>query len=394
MDGRADSSSTSADDQTTLRSAVQEANAASNPTYIFIPIGSFGLSVSGSGGDKQGDLDISKNITIIGAAAGASVIDAGAIADRVFDVTGGGVLNISRVTLALGEAPTIFSERSGGGVRVQNGGQLNLDQSAVVGNWATRNGDGGAIHFAALGSGSITNSVITVNGSEDDIGGVYLAPSSAGPGGMVRVGNSIIANNTDDDGSASDVFAGFNRTFTSEGKNRLGNAATGFVPNLDPLSDGDYIGTPDYIVTSLIDTFDGASDPLMMSLRDAIHLANTTAGDAEIWLPAWDFTLTIERTSQQTDIEPSYGDLDIKDSLAILGVKDSTSVAWQTGAAADEVFELLGDYNLDNVVDTDDQPLWHTSDGDDDGTVGGQGDYDAWANNYDATLSIDGVIWS
>jgi hypothetical protein len=218
---------------------------------------------------------------------------------------------------------------------------------------------------------------------------VYLAAAATrNPAHDVIVENSIIANNTDGIGIAPDVFAGTNRLFSSGGNNLLGNDGYGFS---DGMND-DHVGSPDYIVTGITDTFDGSSGQLVLSLRDAIHLSNTTAGAAEIWLPAWDFILTIERTAQPTDIEPSYGDLDIKDSLEILGVNGSTSVAWLTSAVADEVFELVGDYDLDNVVGfAGSEALWQTSDGDENGFVGETADYNAWFDNQGNVFSKTGV---
>ena len=90
--GRADSSA-AADDQTTLRSAIQEANFASVRTYIFVPAGTYTLTLSGTGGDTQGDFDISKDMTIIGTGAGSTIIDASGLVtvnDRIFDVQNGG----------------------------------------------------------------------------------------------------------------------------------------------------------------------------------------------------------------------------------------------------------------------------------------------------------------
>lgn len=413
-DGRADSNAAT-DDQTTLRAAVQEANFASAKTYAFLPTGTYSLSVAGTGGDSQGDFDITKNFTIIGAGAGVSVINAGNLAsdDRIFDVTGAAVLNLSRLTLTLGDAPNVSTERNGGAIRVQNGGELNVDFSAIVGNITGHLGRGGGIYFDATGKGSITNSVITSHEADRDTGGVYLAGSAPGAGGAVTVAKTVIVNNTDDDGINPDVFAETNRTFTSGGRNRLGNTATGFMPDPDPNGTGDYIKpagtTVHYVVTSVADTYDGSPDPANMSLRNAIHQANITAGAQEIWLPAWDFVLTRDRAtygSGTTDTSVAFGDLDISSSLTIRGVNGSTSVAWMTGAAADKVFELLGDYNNDGIVDQlahvdaadyivwlyhFDQGLYHDQvDGNDDGVID-ELDYDVWREHFGNTLSLSGI---
>jgi hypothetical protein len=142
------------------------------------------------------------------------------------------------------------------------------------------------------------------------------------------------------------------------------------------------------------------------SLRDNIDLANATAGAQEIWLPAWKFILTRERTTlpNQAELDIGQGDLEVDDSLTIRGVNGRTSVAWRTGALTDAVFDLLGDYNGDGIangtdngnVGTEDYVIWQNTlgsttdlraDGDDDGTVD-QDDYGVWTANWGNTLQI------
>jgi hypothetical protein len=360
--------------------------------------------VIGTAGDNQGDLDISNNVRIIGTGAGEAIVSAAGLttpnSDRVFEVVSPGILDLSRVTLTGGKTRTTTGKH-GGAIQVGNGGSLLLTESALVGNVTVNGGHGGGIYFDATGGGTILRCVITSDTADDISGGIYLASSSIGAGGSVTVTETVIVNNADDDGINPDVHAGTNRTFTSGGNNRLGNSAAGFGVL------GDYIkpagSTVHYVVTGVGDKYDGSTDPLMMSLRDAIHQANITSGAQEIWLPAWKFILTRERTGELTDTEVSYGDLDIKDSLVIRGIENSTSVTWRTGARADAVFELLGDYSGNNVVDQVDFALWHyyndetppfslVTDGDDDGVVlNDQDDYDVCYANYGHTLTLLGV---
>jgi hypothetical protein len=388
------------DEQITLRAAIQEANAATGPTYIFLPNGTNVLSVSGSGADSQGDFDITKNVKIIGTGAGLSIINAGPLAtdDRIFDVTG-----------TLGDAPNGTGQRDGGAIRVQNGGQLDLSYSAVVANVTGQSGDGGGIYFAATGKGSIKSSVITVNEASDTAGGLFLAPATQQNSNYaVTLKDTIIAKNTDGSGSWTDIYVGTNRILTSQGNNLVSPHTSGYVPHAT-----DHIGTPDYIVTSVVDTFDGATDPVNMSIRDAIHQANITAGAQEIWLPAWRIVLTRDRLTYApegttTDISVAYGDLDISGSLTIRGVAGTTSIDWRLGIL-DKTFELLGDYNNDGItnqspadVDVADRVTWAyyltrpddpgylNADGNDDGVVDAL-DWDVWAANYGNTLMLWGV---
>jgi hypothetical protein len=331
---------------------------------------------------------------------GEAIIDASAIPDRLFDVTSAGILNLSRVTVFCG---TPLTEFHGGGIRVQNGGRLDLSASAVLSNASFASGEGGGIYFESTGRGSIIDSVITINYANNMTAGVYLqAASSLEVADQVTVTRSIIAKNTASAGSSvQDVYAGANRAFNSGGGNRLGNGATGFTHDVN----NDYIKpvgtTIHYIVTGVGDRFDGNPDPAFMSLRDAIYLTNMVGSPyaEEIWIPAWKFVLTRQRTTQTTDTDPSYGDLDIDQTLTIRGVTGATSVAWQSGARVDAVFDLLGDYDGDGIttpdngfVEANDYVVFQNTqgsttdlraDGNDDGIV------DALDYNINNTLTTD-----
>ncbi len=241
-------------------------------------------------------------------------------------------------------------------------------------------------------------SVITVNSADREGGGAHL---EAGTGGTVMLKTTVIANNSDSEGNTTpDIIVGAGRTLDSQGYNRFTSAA-GFT-----LHRTDYIGSVDYVVTSVADTYDGSADPINMSLRDAIHQANITAGTQEIWLPAWDFVLTRERTTSAGSIEMdiSQGDLEITDSLTIRGITGATSVAWRQGAVADDVFELIGDYNNNGItnqqqadVNTADVVVWISqnglmgsnlaADGNDDGVVN-EADCDLWNSHFGNWLML------
>jgi hypothetical protein len=394
--------------QVSLRAAVQDANAGAGG-WIYVPRGNYKLEIDGSGGVEAGDLEITKSVIIVGSGAGATVIDASGLAttsDRIFDVQGGASFRLDRVTLTGGMAPT---NEHGGAVIVRSGANFYLTESAVVDNETTGSGtNGGGIYYDSTAGGSIAKSVITANHAVNSTGGVYLAGTTAGS--MVTVADTIIVNNMAV--QSPDVGTGGSaRMFTSNGDNRLGNAAPGFVDGMY----GDYVNPAGtvvhYVVTSLGDTFDDDSDPVVMSLRDAIYLSNIVGSPyaQEIWVPAWNFTLTVERTDQLTDIDASsYGDLDIDQTLTIRGVTGATSVAWRSGADVDAVFDLLGDYDGDGIttfdddlVSSNDYVIWSNTpdgsttdlraDGNDDGVVT-SADYDIWYTNFNNTLTLDGVL--
>jgi hypothetical protein len=152
----------------------------------------------------------------------------------------------------------------------------------------------------------------------------------------------------------------------------------------------------------LADSFIHTNDTTVLSIREAIDSANALPGTQEIWVPAWRFTLVRARdfATQLTDTDVTFGDLDIKDSLVIRGVSGPSAVRWKTGVT-DAVFELLGDYNGNGIVDAADYTVWRdhlgqtvtpgtNGDGTDSGVVE-QGDYDIWSANWGHTLMLIGV---
>lgn len=358
-----------------LREAVQLANAASEPTTILLPTGRYALSRTGTevGDASYNDLDITANVNILGDGPGLTIIDgfdnysSSVDQGRTFDISGtNSTLNISDVTLANFNGSTNTSV--GGAIYVHNGGSLVLTDSVVVNN------DLGTGNNIAAGIGGLWGN-ITVLGS------VFTGNSSLGAtaiyalSGSLTIGDSIFALN---DGLFSpNVFAIHGTAINNLGNNVYDEASGGFFDVAPGL--GDHLGLPDYVVTTVADTFDHTDNLESLSIREAIDLANQAAGQQEIWLPAWAFELTRDRATygggSTTDIDIAFGDLDISESLTIRGVTNKTSVAWEPGVI-DEVFDLQGDFNSDNIVNTDDIMAWvygytqnfdEDADGDDDG---------------------------
>jgi CSLREA domain-containing protein len=132
--------------QCTLRAAVQTANAltTTSPAIITFDVnGSFTFSLSGVGEDAAaaGDLDLTRDVTILGNGPAQTVIDAAGL-DRVFDVLGGVHAVIQDVTIRGGSTPAF-----GGGVRIL--GTLDLNRSVVRNNSVTD---------AFAGGGGLANS--------------------------------------------------------------------------------------------------------------------------------------------------------------------------------------------------------------------------------------------
>jgi CSLREA domain-containing protein len=247
-------------DDCTLRAAVQEASADPAPDVITLPAATYTLHYAGfddEGG--YGDLDVFGSVTIEGAGARSTIIDVNGaeIGDRGFQVMAGASLTIDGVTILNGD--TAIYPSSGGafhnagilvirdstiadsvatqGGAIQNNGTLAILSSTISGNRAIAFGHGGAIYND--GAMDITNSTISGNTSEGVGGGIAgTNPSvtglmnvtitdnhgSRGGGisstGTVRIQNTIIASNTDDEGAPNCAA-----NFTSLGHNLIGAPA-------------------------------------------------------------------------------------------------------------------------------------------------------------------------
>jgi hypothetical protein len=222
--------------------------------------------------------------------------------------------------------------------------------------------------------------------------------------GSLTIGESIFALNSAVSGTPNVKVTGA-VTKTNLGRNLFDNAAGGFFDTVSGV--GDRQGTPQYVVTTVSDTFDHTDNLESTSVREAVDLANTMAGVQEIWIPAWKFVLTRDRGSSTSDIDTAFGDLDVWGSLVVRGVTGRTSINWKAGVV-DDVFDLLGDYSGDgdpdaNNVSSADYMTWQTqngsigeyeqfaADGDDDGDVD-QEDYDIWSQHIGNTLQLSDVI--
>jgi hypothetical protein len=89
-----------------LRRAVVKANGLEGPHTIVLPAGRYALTLKGGGENDSltGDLDVNAEspITIEGAGARTTVIDATGLEDRVFNVISGDSLSLSRLTVTAG----------------------------------------------------------------------------------------------------------------------------------------------------------------------------------------------------------------------------------------------------------------------------------------------------
>ncbi len=136
----------------TLPAAVEEANAFPGTNHVSIPAGS-----------HPGGLAVSESITIEGAGAGVTTVDAGG-SGSVFTLTAG------RATLQSLSLTGGSSGGDGGGIALQGGGLLLFDVE-IHGNSAA--GDGGGLHQAAGTDALIIDGSIHPNTAGGSGGGIF-----------------------------------------------------------------------------------------------------------------------------------------------------------------------------------------------------------------------------
>jgi CSLREA domain-containing protein len=183
----------------TLRAAIMEANAFPGADVIILPAGTYILTISGTGEDRAGDLDIRTDQTIKGVGAASSIIDGGGI-DRVLEVHA--TVQIDGVTVRNGNSPS-----DGGGIL--NRGTLTLNNSAVSNNSAdTAIGSGGGGIANVLGTLTLNNSTVSNNSAIGAGGGILNR-------GTLTLNGSTVSTNSADLGGGILNSAGGRLIFNS-----------------------------------------------------------------------------------------------------------------------------------------------------------------------------------
>jgi hypothetical protein len=195
-DGIVDADPVKAGEQVTLRAALQNANLAGVPVEIDVPAGTYKLKLKGREEDAAatGDLDVTGDVTIVGAGAKTTIVDARSI-DRVLQVHLDAALALSDVTLTHGNAigQDIGNVVAGGGVRSQ--GALTMTRCTV--SHCHANDNGGALYLQSgptlpTGATTLTDCTLISNVAGANGGGI----SSGQP--SVTVANCTIAKNRAD----------------------------------------------------------------------------------------------------------------------------------------------------------------------------------------------------
>ena len=210
----ADTADGNCDTDCSLREAIITANALPGADTIQLPDGTYTLSIVGGDEDASttGDLDITDDLTIIGASAANTIID-GAEIDRVFEVdpaSAGVIVDISHVTVKNGSAPEnydyVIVRTSGGGIH--NRGTLTLTDVVITGNKAIYFGYGGGLHnvgTANLVAVKISGNMGYTGGGIGNLGTLTVvdcvisgnrASGAGGDGGGLRNGGTAEIRNT------------------------------------------------------------------------------------------------------------------------------------------------------------------------------------------------------
>ncbi len=166
-----------------LREAIIATNNTTGADTISLAGGTYTLSVAGAGEDAaaSGDLDILGGLTITGAGSGTTIVD-GAGLDRVFEAHVSNAIVIQDIMVRNGDA----TNKDGGGLLVNAGGNVQLERVVLNGNTAKT---GGAIanDRATL---AIVDSTIDGNSSTNSGGGL------SNTGGFVTMTGSTVSGNS------------------------------------------------------------------------------------------------------------------------------------------------------------------------------------------------------
>lgn len=272
-----------------LREAIRAANAYGHFSTVNVPPGNYILQQppSGANADDTGDLNVTAMMTINGAGADATTINANGL-DRVFSISssatavfmsdlfitggdakqttglGGGIyLDGAQLTLTRDEVAGNLADQGGGiysngdlivdrsmiwsnfsplGAGIYTAAQLSLTNTTIAYNTSLP-GSGAGISVGALGSVSSESSTIARNQAADQGGGIYNMASV----NDVVLTNTILALNTANTGPncLPSVGSGGHNLIGDFSDCALGGVLTGVMLNSDPeLAQAEYYGGP------------------------------------------------------------------------------------------------------------------------------------------------------
>lgn len=147
---------------------------------VAVPPGVYRLALAGPGGLDEGDLDLTRPVSIVRDGEGGVFVDASGLGDRVFQIDGNADVAI--------EGLTLFGGRGyfrGGGVRVVTG-SVHLDGVTITGGSAGEGG--GGLSVSRDGRAVVTRSLFIENRSRGTGGGIEVA------GELTLRDSAVIAN--------------------------------------------------------------------------------------------------------------------------------------------------------------------------------------------------------
>ncbi len=181
--------------QCSLRAAIQEANVLAGADVITLPAGTYRLDIGGQGEEAaaRGDLDISSEIVINGAAANTTIVD-GMKQDRVFQVHRAGVATLNKLAIRNGSANV---DGLGGGLS-NRGGTVTLNDCNVYRNIGSGFG-GGLDNNSFGGQGDVSNSMARMTVNRCTISDNVVLGNGGGVSnndGILVINDSTIRNNS------------------------------------------------------------------------------------------------------------------------------------------------------------------------------------------------------
>lgn len=207
-----------ADGDCSLRDAVASV---ADGGIVLVPSGVYPLTLTGPGAIEQGDLDLTRPVTIARHGEGGAFLDATSLGDRVFQIASDAPVTIEGLTLLGGATPL-----HGGGIWVASGSARIVGVSIVGGSA----GDGGGgVSVAASGRATIEDSLVLDNRSRGTGGGIEVV-GSAHLSGSAVVDNRARMGGGVDAGKGTlvleNVTVAANRSRTAGGGIRAATAAT------------------------------------------------------------------------------------------------------------------------------------------------------------------------
>ena len=204
----------SGDGLTSLREAIIQSNMGSGGDTISLSAGTYTLSISGTGENDSatGDLDVTKDVTIVGAGQNLTIINANGI-DRVFEVRADANFTVEDLTIAGGSTS---GGNDGAGVEARNAGSLIATRVIFTGNASGR--EGGAIH-AIDDPVSLTDVALVGNSAATSGGGLRAE-------GVTTLTRVTVSGNSAVDGAGIHQF-GSSSDFTLVNVTVSGNVASG-----------------------------------------------------------------------------------------------------------------------------------------------------------------------